>query len=78
MCVRNTVLVKRVREDLYWQINLTQCSRQANLLKMTPKPSIEVLAQEIVLQKHKERVERFPHPDRLLKICIDAGFLEIS
>ena len=27
-------------------------------------------------QKNKERVERFPHPDRLLKICIDAGSSE--
>ena len=48
----------------------------ANLLIMTPKPSIEILAQENLLQKYKERVERLPQPDRLWKIFIDAGFLK--
>ena len=42
----------------------------------TPTPSIEILAQENLLQKHKERVEKLPQPDRLIKICIDAGFLK--
>ena len=46
----------------------------ANLLIMTP--SIEILAQESLLQKWKERVERLPQPDRFIKICIDAGFLK--
>ena len=44
-------------------------------LIMTPTSSIEILAQEHLLQKHKERVEKLPQPDRLTKICIDAGFL---
>ena len=48
----------------------------ANLLIMTPTPSIEILAQENLLQKHKERVEKLPQPDRLTKICTDAGFLK--
>ena len=48
----------------------------AKLLIMTPTPSIEILAQENPLQKHKERVEKLPQPDRLIKICIDAGFLK--
>ena len=30
----------------------------------------------IFLQQYKERVERLPQPDRLIKICIDAGFLK--
>ena len=42
---------------------------------MTPKPSIEIPAQENLLQKYKERVERVPQQDRLMKICTDAGFL---
>ena len=41
----------------------------ANLLIMTPRPSIEIPAQEKVLQKHQERVEKLPQPDRLIKIC---------
>ena len=48
----------------------------ADLLIMTPTPSIEILAQENLLQKHKERVEKLPQPDRLIKICTDAGFLK--
>ena len=43
---------------------------------MTPTPSIEILAQENQLQKHKERAEKLPQPDRLRKICIDAGFMK--
>ena len=41
-----------------------------------PRCSIEILAQENVLQKYKERVERLPQPDRLVKNCNDAGFLK--
>ena len=48
----------------------------ANLLVTTPTPSIEILAQENLLQKHKERVENLPQPDQLIKICTDAGFLK--
>ena len=48
----------------------------ANLLIMTPTPSIEIPAQENPLQKHKEQVEKLPQPDQLIKICIDAGFLK--
>ena len=48
----------------------------ADLLIMTPTPSIEIPAQENLLQKHKERVEQLPQPDELIKICTDAGFLK--
>ena len=46
------------------------------LLIMTPRPSIEILAQEKLLQMYKERVERLPQQDRVIKICTDAGFLK--
>ena len=48
----------------------------ANLLMTTHTPSIEILAQENLLQKHKERVENLPQSDQLIKMCIDAGFLK--
>ena len=48
----------------------------ANLLIMTPGPSIEIPAQENSLQKYKERVERLSQQNRLIKICTDAGFLK--
>ena len=48
----------------------------ANLLIMTPTPSIEIPAQVNLVQKHKDRVERLPQQDRLIKICTDAGFLK--
>ena len=39
----------------------------ADLLVTTPTPSIEIVAQENLMQKHKERVEKLPQPDRLMK-----------
>ena len=48
----------------------------ADLLIMTPTSWIESLAQENLLQKHKERVEKLPQQDQLIKISTDAGFLK--
>ena len=48
----------------------------ANLLTMTPRRSIEIPAQENLLQKSMERVERLSQPDRLINFCTDAGFLK--
>ena len=42
----------------------------------TPTPSSEVPAQEVLLQKYKERVERLSQQNRVIKICTDAGFLK--
>ena len=47
----------------------------ARLLMTTPTPSTEVPAQENLLQKYKERVERLSQQDRVIKICTDVGFL---
>ena len=47
----------------------------ADLLMMTPTPSIEIPAQENLLQKYQERVKRLPQQNRVNKFCIDAGFL---
>ena len=48
----------------------------ARLLITIPAPSIEILAQENLLQKHKKWVEQLPQPDQLITVCIDAGFLK--
>ena len=48
----------------------------ANLLILTPRPSIEIPAQDFFCKKYKERVEWLPQPVRLIKICTDAGFLK--
>ena len=45
-------------------------------LTTTPTPSIEIPAQENLLQKHEERVEKLPQQDRVIKICTDAGFMK--
>ena len=37
---------------------------------------MKIPAQENLLQKHKERVEKLSQPDQLIKVCIDAGFLK--
>ena len=48
----------------------------ADLLIMSPTPSIEIPAQENLSQKDKERVEKLSQPDQLIKMCTDAGFLK--
>ena len=48
----------------------------AKLLITTPTHSIEIPAQENLLQQYKERVERLSQQDRVMKICTDAGFLK--
>ena len=47
----------------------------ASLLTKTPTPSTDDLAQEDLLQKYQERVERLSQQNRVIKICTDAGFL---
>ena len=41
----------------------------------TPTPSTEDPAQEDLLPKYQERVERLSQQNRVIKICTDAGFL---
>ena len=45
-----------------------------SLLK-PPTPSTEDPAQEDLLQKCQERVERLSQQNRVIKVCTDAGFL---
>ena len=47
---------------------------KSSLMK-TPAPSTDDPAQEDLLQKFQERVERLSQQNRVIKICIDAGFL---
>ena len=47
----------------------------ASSLMKTPTPSTEDPAQEDLLQKYQERVERLSQQNRVIKICTDAGFL---
>ena len=42
----------------------------ANLLTMTSTSSVEILAQENLLQKHKELVEKLPQLDQLIKFVL--------
>ena len=44
-------------------------------LVTTPSPWIETPAQENLLQKHEERVEKLSQQNRVMKFCTDAGFL---
>ena len=44
-------------------------------LMKTPTPSTDDPAQEDLLQKFQERVERLSQQNRVIKICTDAGFL---
>ena len=44
-------------------------------LVKTPKHSTDDLAQEDLLQKYQERLERSSQQNRVIKFCTDAGFL---
>ena len=44
-------------------------------LMKTPTPSTDDPAQEDLLQKYQERVERLSQQNRVIKMCTDAGFL---
>ena len=76
ICVKNTVVVEQEQGDLFLAEQSDPFFAPSDLLITTPTFSIEILAQENLLQKHKARVEKLPQPDRLIKICIDAGFLK--
>ena len=71
MCERNAVHVKRTESTV-----LTGRSdplfESTSLLMTTPTPSIEIPAQENLLQRCKERVERLSQQNRVIKICTDA------
>ena len=43
---------------------------------MTHTSSVEIPAQENLLQKHRERVDNLQQADQLIKVCTDAGFLK--
>ena len=76
MCVRKTgtCQARTGRPVLAGQSN--PLFEPAKFLMTTPTPSIEFTAQEKLLQKYKERVERLSQQDRVIKICTDAGFLK--
>ena len=44
-------------------------------LMKTPSPWTDDSAQEDLLQRYQERVEKLSQQDRLIKFCTDAGFL---
>ena len=44
-------------------------------LMKTPTSSTDDSAQEDLLEKYQERVERLSQQDRVIKFCTDAGFL---
>ena len=47
----------------------------ASLIMKTPILSTKDLAQEDLLRKYQERVERLSQQSRVIKICLDEGFL---
>ena len=65
ICVKNTLAVKKGRPVVADQSD--PHFAPADLLVTTPTPSIETAAQENLMQKHKERVEKLPQPDRLIE-----------
>ena len=74
ICVMNTESAKQE-----WELVLAEQSdtlfEPASLLMKTPTLSTEDPAQEILLQKYQERVDRPSQQNRVITICTDAGFL---
>ena len=71
-CVKSTVSAELAQGDLLCQSNPTHFSAPTDLLIMTPTSSVEIPAQENLLQKHRQRVENLSQPDQLVKVCIDS------
>ena len=46
-------------------------------LMKTPTPSTDDPAQDLLLQKYKERVEKLSQQDTLSKFCMDARFVNV-
>ena len=65
----NTVLVKQERGRPVVAEESDPLFETARLLMKTPTLSTEVPAQEDLLQKYKERVERLSQQNRVIKIC---------
>ena len=49
--------------------------KPARLLLTTPAPSTEDAAQEDLLQKYQERVDKLSQQNRVIEFCADAGSL---
>ena len=71
----NTEIAKENRGDLCWSEQSDSMFEPAKLLMKTPLLSTEDPAHDDLLQKYQERVERLSQQSRVIKICIDAGFL---
>ena len=67
ICVMNTGLVKQGQSDPLFD--------PASSLMKTHTPSTDDPAQENLMQKYQERVERLSQQNRVIKFCTDAGFL---
>ena len=65
---------KNGRPVLAWQSDPLFVPTSSLVKSLTP--STDDPAQEDLLQKYKERVDRLSQQDRVIKICTDAGFLK--
>ena len=61
--------------DLFWQDNLTHMFVPTSLLMKTPTHSTDAPAQEALLQRYQERVDKLSQQNRVIKFCSDEGFL---
>ena len=61
LCEEYGTCQTRTGETRIWQEQSDALFEPAKLLIMAPRPSIEIPAQEIFLQKYKERVEKAHH-----------------
>ena len=76
ICVKNTNLAMSEQGDLFWYDNLTHSLFvPTSSLTKTPTRSTDDPAQEDLLQKYQERVDKLSEQNRVIQFCTDAGFL---
>ena len=74
ICVTNANLALLEKGDLFWWDNLTHCFVPTSVMK-TPTSLTDDPAQEDLLQKYQERVDKLSQQNREINFCTDARFL---
>ena len=74
ICVTNANPAMLEQGDMFWWDNPDPLFVPTSVMK-TPIPLTDDPAQEDLLQKYQERVDKQSQQNRVIKFCIGAGFL---
>ena len=74
-CVKSTVVVEQAQGDS-WGRTIRPIFRASRLVDNDTLTRLRFFHKKIYCRCRRERVEKIPQPDQLIKNCIDAGFLQ--